>query len=125
MRGSYGIHALGSLYRPAAALAGAMLIMSLAGCGQTSDEVKRIEKADSTVEAGAVSDQAVTESGVAEDMAMDSDGTGESGYIYHAQSGDAAIEVSVDMPMEGVLAVLGEPDTRGGIYMQSNHMERK
>lgn len=89
--------------------AAAMLTAVLTACGASSDDVKRIEKEAADT---AVTDTAQTTEESSEDTTEEAaPATADSGYIYHAETAAGAIDVSVDMPMETVLAALGEADS--------------
>lgn len=89
--------------------AAAMLTAVLTACGASSDDVKRIEKEAADT---AVTDTAQTTEESSEDTTEEAaPATADSGYIYHAETSSGAIDVSVDMPMETVLAALGEADS--------------
>lgn len=86
----------------------AILAAMLTACGSSSDDVKRIEK-EATDTAVADTEEVAEESTEAAEEAAPV--TTDGGYIYHAETSSGAIDVSIDMPMETVLASLGEADS--------------
>ncbi len=89
----------------------AALAMALTACGGTSEDVKRIEK-DSTSATATETTEVKAEEPVTEGAEVTAnEASSDGGYIYHAETASGSIDVSVDMPMETVLAALGESDS--------------
>lgn len=91
----------------------ASLAMALTACGAASDDVKRIEK-DSVSAADTVSGETKDSEPVTENSQPKEDTASSAsveGYVYHAETNAGSIDVSVDMPMDTVLAALGDSDS--------------
>ena len=81
--------------------------LTLTACGQ-ADDVKRIEKEAVTA------DTAADNADAGADAQADSQDTAVKSadvYVYHAETDAGSIDVAVDMPMETVLAAIGEADS--------------